>query len=61
MRFIFSIGLAILILAVSVKDLVFLVSFKLNQQAISERWCVNWDKPELNCQGTCYLNEVIQD
>lgn len=56
MRFIFSIGLAILILAVSVKDLVFLVSFKLNQQAISERWCVNWDKPELNCQGTCYLN-----
>ncbi|MBK7223412.1 MAG: hypothetical protein IPH94_19560 [Saprospiraceae bacterium] len=56
-----SILLALLILAVSAKDGLYWAGFKMNQRYISSELCINWDKPELNCAGSCFLNKVIKD
>ena len=31
------------------------------QEEIEEQFCVNKEKPELNCGGSCHLNTVIQE
>lgn len=34
--------------------------FKLNQEAISREFCVNKNRPELECNGTCYLKKLLE-
>lgn len=34
--------------------------FTLNQKYIAAELCVNRDKPELNCQGKCYLMRKLK-
>jgi len=36
------------------------VHFKLNRQAIERAFCVNKDKPNLQCHGNCYLKKQMQ-
>lgn len=36
------------------------VHFKLNQDAISREFCVNKNRPELECNGTCYLKKLLE-
>lgn len=36
-----------------------LIHFSINQEEIIEEFCVNKDKPELNCNGQCHLTEVL--
>jgi len=36
------------------------VSFKLNQNKLTELFCINKDKPELKCNGKCHLSTVIE-
>lgn len=37
------------------------VNFTINQKFIIENFCVNKDKPELKCDGKCFLAQKIQD
>jgi hypothetical protein len=34
--------------------------FYMNQEAITETHCVNKDKPELNCNGQCHLQKLLE-
>lgn len=36
------------------------VYFYANQDEIEEEFCINKDKPELNCHGQCHLKEELQ-
>lgn len=36
----------------------FFTFFK-NQKELTEKYCVNLDKPEKMCSGKCYLNEML--
>ncbi|MEZ4962365.1 MAG: hypothetical protein R2830_21230 [Saprospiraceae bacterium] len=56
-----SIVLALLILAVSAKDLLMWTSFKANQDFIAKVFCINKDKPEVMCNGKCYLDKKIAE
>lgn len=35
--------------------------FKANQRYIAETLCENKDKPQLNCEGKCYLMKKLKD
>ncbi|MEM8559711.1 MAG: hypothetical protein AAGG50_17965 [Bacteroidota bacterium] len=35
--------------------------FALRQDAIAERLCENRDRPELNCDGVCYLTKQLKE
>lgn len=35
--------------------------FKINQKEITELFCVNKNKPELACDGKCYLKYKLQE
>ena len=35
------------------------VNYELNIDEITEAFCVNTDKPELNCHGTCHLKKQL--
>ena len=37
-----------------------MVNWKLNQQAIADSLCVNINKPDVMCHGTCVLNDRLQ-
>lgn len=38
-----------------------MVQWKLNQQAIADKLCININKPDVMCHGTCVLNERLQN
>lgn len=59
MKILFSILLACLVLIVSMSNGVIFLCYKLNREAITEKWCVNKDKPHLQCHGKCYLNQQL--
>ncbi len=48
-------------LAVSSKDMVIWVGFKLNQNFIARTLCVNRNKPEMHCNGKCFLAKKIAE
>ncbi len=52
---------SVLILLSSAKDLVTYVQFKVNQEYISNTFCVNKDKPIAMCYGSCVLQDAIID
>ena len=35
------------------------IHYELNKDFIVENYCVNLDKPELNCDGQCHLDELL--
>ena len=35
------------------------IDFKIHQESIAEEHCINKDKPEMNCDGKCYLKEQL--
>lgn len=43
------------------KDLVFIASFKLFQDQIAEKWCINKFEPDLMCFGQCFLDQQLSD
>ena len=36
------------------------VHYELNKDFITENYCINIDKPELNCDGQCHLDELLK-
>ena len=60
MRRAIAIFFTLIMLSVSFKEIVQYAAFKLNQDSISALFCINKDKPELKCDGKCYLKKSIQ-
>lgn len=50
-----------LVLAPQLMQATVVVNFALNQKAIEEAYCVNKDKPELQCHGTCHLKQQLSE
>lgn len=50
-----------LMLIVSFRDVVSLLSFKVNQDYISNFLCINRDVPKSTCQGKCMLSKTIKE
>jgi hypothetical protein len=55
MKSVFSIVLMLLIfIQISIKPITYF-NWKINQELITQKYCVNKDKPMLHCDGKCYL------
>lgn len=54
-----AIFFAILMMSVSSKELIQYAAFKFNQEYISAVFCINKDKPEMKCDGKCYLKKTL--
>lgn len=57
---VFSVFMAFLFLLIVSQRALIIVHFKLNQGTIAQKFCVNKNKPELQCQGLCYLKKELQ-
>jgi len=53
--------LVFLYIVAMVRPIVPLASFVINQDYIAEFFCVNQDKPELDCNGKCYLMQKLEE
>lgn len=51
----------LLYLTAMVKPVLPVLDYVINQDYIAEVLCINKDKPMLNCDGKCYLAQMIQD
>lgn len=38
-----------------------IVHFKLNQEVIEKKYCINKDKPQLECHGKCQLKKQLTE
>lgn len=54
-----AIFFAFLMLSVSCRELIQYAAFKFNQEYISDVFCINKDKPEMKCDGKCYLKKTL--
>ena len=61
MQRVFSSIMTLIFLFVVSQQAVVVMHFKLNQKAITEQFCINKNKPELHCNGKCYLNKELQE
>jgi len=57
---VFSVFMAFLFLLIVTQRAVIIVHFKLNQETIEQKFCINKDRPELQCKGLCYLKKELQ-
>lgn len=51
-------GLSLLI---GFQQAIIVVHFKLNRTIIEQRFCINKNKPELQCHGACHLKKQLQE
>jgi len=56
---IFGFALGVVIFTSVVWQSVIIVHFYVNQAEIEAAYCVNKERPELNCHGQCHLNETL--
>lgn len=57
---IIAILLFLFVFSFSFKDILTIVHFYHAQAEISEKFCQNRDKPELQCKGKCYLAKKLK-
>jgi hypothetical protein len=60
MKKVFSITMTMLFLLVAFQQALIIVHFKLNQKEIEKEFCINKDKPEMQCHGKCHLKKELQ-
>lgn len=60
MKKLFSVFMTIVFLLIISQQGIVIVHFKLNQKTIEENFCINKNKPELQCHGKCHLNKELQ-
>ena len=56
---VFSFVFLLLFLSASLHHATLLGIYLLNQDFITETFCVNKDKPELSCNGKCHLKDMV--
>ncbi|MFB9055797.1 hypothetical protein ACFFU9_03490 [Mariniflexile ostreae] len=57
---VFSVWMALLFLLTTSQQALVMVHFKLNQQSITQKFCVNKENPELQCHGNCHLKKELE-
>ena len=60
MRFLFLSVFTITILLQSLQGFFTIVNWKINQDELTAKYCVNKAKPMLNCNGKCYLAKQLK-
>ncbi len=60
MRSVTILFLAIILLSANFSRLFVFAGFELNRNYIAESLCENRDKPQLHCNGKCYLMKKLQ-
>ncbi len=60
MRFLFLIVFTITVLLQSLQGFFTIVNWKINQDELTAKYCVNKAKPMLNCNGKCYLAKQLK-
>jgi len=60
MQKIISISLSVLLFAALASEGFTILTFKANQNQIIEKHCVNKAKPEMNCEGKCFLSKIFK-
>ncbi|GGC41936.1 hypothetical protein GCM10011386_37580 [Parapedobacter defluvii] len=61
MKQVFSFLMMVLSLLVGFQQAIIIMHFNLNQEAIEQEFCVNRNRPELQCHGTCHLKKQLQE
>jgi hypothetical protein len=61
MKKVFSVLMMVLSLLVGFQQAIIVMHFKLNQEAIEQAFCINKNKLELQCHGTCHLKKQLQE
>ncbi|VTR35104.1 hypothetical protein [Sphingobacterium thalpophilum] len=60
MKQVFSVLMMLLSLLIGFQQAILVMHFKLNQVAIEKAFCVNKNKPEMQCHGICHLKKQLQ-
>ncbi len=60
MRSFVAIALSLLIGLTSSSHFFVWVVFEVAQPYVEQRWCVNKDRPEMQCHGKCFLHQELQ-
>ncbi|MFM6934571.1 MAG: hypothetical protein ACKOXP_03945 [Flavobacteriales bacterium] len=60
MRIFGTILLTFILLSKTLYGIFWQVNFRLNQQEIARMECINKNRPELHCNGKCYLAKQLQ-
>jgi|SRR5690606_3060628 len=60
MKQFFGVLMMVLSLLVGFQQAIVVMHFKLNQEAIEREFCINKNKPELQCHGVCHLKKQLQ-
>ena len=60
LRSLFSLLLVALFISKLVYGLIWQVHYELNKAEITARYCENKNRPELHCNGQCYLAKQLQ-
>lgn len=47
-------------LLIGFQQAIIVMHFKLNQETIEQKFCINKNKPELQCHGICHLKKQLQ-
>ncbi len=61
MRKILSITLLFSLILPYLLNVAIIVNFKINQEFIAKVLCIDKDKPESNCHGTCQLSKQLSE
>lgn len=61
MQKLISISLSILLFAALASEGLMILTFKVNQKQITEKHCVNKSKPEMKCEGKCFLSKIFKE
>jgi hypothetical protein len=61
MKKVFSVFLMVLSLLIGFQQAIIVMHFKLNQKAIEQKFCINKNKPTLQCHGTCFLRKQLKE
>ena len=61
MKKIFAYMMIVLITATSLQQLSILSMYWLTKDYITEKFCVNKDKPELQCNGKCHMKDMVAE
>lgn len=59
MKSILSISALIVFLYIQLYNGMVFMSYELNKSSIIEQFCINKDKPEMKCEGTCHMKKMM--
>lgn len=61
MKSYFAVFMVFVLMLSHINKLLVLIDFSINQNYISNTFCINKAKPALNCNGKCYLAQKLKE